>query len=313
MTISLPSHYEILGVYFGADEETIKQAYKKLAKKHHPDLNPGDETATAQFVQITEAYDALISEFQGYKPVPLANSSLDRKRVTLRKKVSLSVSEMLTGTVIPLEGLSGICSSCRGTGQRKIDYLVDCLACMGKGYSYHEKGIIRLKIQCTPCGGKGRCDFMPCEDCRGYGATPLSNGTLAIPAGTLPGSMIIVKGGATDPSNGITGDLEVMVEAKELDAFKVDGLDIVHRRSLPVWDFVLGAKIAVPVPKGGTVSLTVAPNTAVGKTFRQPDHGFEDDNGNRGDYVVELHLKAMNGADPKVRKAFEDLKAALAS
>jgi molecular chaperone DnaJ len=306
----LPSHYEILDVYFGADEETIKQAYKKLAKKHHPDLNPGDETATARFVQVTEAYNALMSEFPGYKPVPLATSS-KKKAVTLRRKVSLTVAELLSGAVVALDGVSGICPTCRGTGQRKINHLVDCLACKGLGYSYHEKGIIRLKIQCVPCGGKGRCDFMPCEDCRGYGATPRSNGSLSVPAGTLPGSTIIVKGGATDPASGITGDLEVLIEGKEMDVFAVDGLDIVHRRSLPIWDFVLGAKIAVPLPKGGTVSLTVPPNTSVGKEFRLPDNGFDDEDRNRGAYVVQLQLKDMNGNDPKVRSAFEALKATL--
>ncbi len=304
------SNYEILDVYFGADEETIKAAYKRLAKKYHPDLNPGDETATAKFLEVIEAYNALMAEFPGHKPVSTPVVSAGRKSVTLRRRIVLSVSELLLGTTVQLDSVSGICSVCHGTGQRKIDHLVDCLTCKGLGYSYRERGIIRLKVQCTPCGGKGRCDFLPCEDCRGYGAIPLANAALTVPANTLPGSTIVVPGGATDPVHGITGDLEVLIEGKEQDDFAVDGLDIIHRRRLPVWDFVLGAKIAVPVPKGGTVTLTVAPNTPVGKRFRLPDHGFRGD-GASGAYIVEVELQAMNGSDPVVRKAFEALKATL--
>lgn len=306
----MASAHQILDISFGADLETIKAAYKRLAKKYHPDVN-SDPQASVRFQEVKEAYNELIADFPGYKPVAPSGSTKKNQPVTLRRRVAVAVCDLLSGTAVDMEGISGICPGCGGTGQRIIDHLVDCLACSGQGYHYREKGIIRLKIECVPCGGKGRCNFMPCEQCRGYGAIPASHGRLAIPPGTLPGSMIIVPGGASDPSQGIRGDLEVLVDQADADAFTVDGLDVGYRLLLPIWDFVLGKKVAVPLPRGGSVNLNVTPGTAVGKVFKLPSGGFPSEEGEVGAYLVTADLAIMDAADPAVRKAFEALKAQL--
>ena len=53
-------YYEVLGVDRGADDATLKKAYRKLAKKYHPDMNPGDKEAEAKFKEATEAYGCLL-------------------------------------------------------------------------------------------------------------------------------------------------------------------------------------------------------------------------------------------------------------
>lgn len=310
----MSSYHQILEVPFGSDLETIKSAYKSLAKSCHPDLHPGDDKAAERFIKITEAYNALISEFPGQKPIPMGRehtpTSSGKSRPTLRRTVALHVSALLSGVTLKLDDAASVCEACHGTGQRKIDHLVDCLACMGRGYDYREKGIIRLKIQCVACDGKGKCDFMPCEVCGGFGATAATRGTVTIPKETLPGSIINIKGGAVDPVSGQVGDLEVVVDQIGGDPYWVEGADILYNLPLDIWDLVLGTKVPVALPRGGVVNLSVPPDTRVGRSFKLAGGGFRNDPGQPGDFIVVVQLKPLDGRTPSIREALLKLKQA---
>lgn len=308
------SHHQVLGLPFGANLEMIKAAYRRLIKTCHPDTHPDDPDATRKFIELTTAYNALIGAFPGQKPIPTGEQTSSanmaaKTPIILRRTVSLSIGELLRGTAVTLEGVGGICSGCGGTGQRPINHYVDCLRCMGRGHSYREKGIIRLKIDCVACEGLGKCKFMPCEDCGGYGASTASAAPITVPAGTLPGSILTIKGAASDPVSGTRGDLEILVAQSDENRFRVEGADIECDLPLAIWDLALGTSVTVTHPLGHVLKLKVPSSTAVGKRFVLPRNGFPGEEG-PGSFVVITTLTSLAVNEPAVREALLALKRA---
>jgi molecular chaperone DnaJ len=164
-------YYEVLGVDRGADQETIKKAYRKLAKKYHPDMNPGDKEAEAKFKEATEAYGVLSDEekrrqYDQYGHAAFENggaggfdfTNMDmgdlfgdlfgdffgggRRRTgnepqrgaSLRAVIHLTFEEAVFGCTKELElTLKDPCKTCNGTGAKPGTSPVICPRCNGTG------------------------------------------------------------------------------------------------------------------------------------------------------------------------------------
>jgi molecular chaperone DnaJ len=227
-------YYDVLGVQRTADPETIKAAYRKLAKEHHPDRHKGCTEREAQFKAINEAYDCLKdpqkraaydrfgkAAFQnggggdpfggaGFESFSDIFSSIfgefaDRQNARanpargadLRYDLELSLEETFAGTEanISIEALAE-CDTCEGRGcTNTADCARTCGTCGGAGRVRAQQGFFVVERGCPTCRGSGEVIADPCRSCEGEGRA-LKRRTLSvkIPAGVDEGTRIRVAG-----------------------------------------------------------------------------------------------------------------------
>lgn len=313
-------YYKILGVEKNASEEEIKRAYRKLARKYHPDLNPGNKTAEEHFKEINEAYAVLsdpkkraeydrggtfdFKDFQGFHHFDFGDLGSifgdlfgDRafrheyeRGEDIRTVMELDLEEAFKGVTktITLRRAKN-CSSCSGTGAEKTEV---CRACGGTGKSQSSKGFFRAIQLCSSCGGTGKKAVLPCQNCHGEGRI-FGTETLKvkIPQGVDDGSVVKLKGLGNAGSGGAQpGDLLIEIRLRPHPYFKRVGDDI--HLSLPITfgEAVLGSKIEVPTIDGVAV-MKIPPGTQGCQKFKLAGKGFiSAKTKKRGDQYVEVKI-----------------------
>lgn len=228
------NYYLILGLQPGASEGEIKRAYRRLARKYHPDINPGDHTAEALFRRIVEAYETLIDPqrrtmydngrtpvatepsvaFEGFDfsvvsdgPTAATFSELfaevfhraeERRPQTgaeLHGTLSISFEESMRGANRQLSVTrQETCSVCGGTGVLRTPE-GECVHCHGTGTIRWSRGHMVFGRACTACGGTGRMQQQSCRQCGAIGLVMRSEVVpVRIPAGVADGAEIRVTG-----------------------------------------------------------------------------------------------------------------------
>lgn len=227
-------YYEILGLDRRASQDDVKRAFRRLAHKHHPDVNPNDPTAEARFKEIAEAYSVLSdpekrSQYDMYGQVGpgqgLPEDFFDisgglgeifeaffggmgaqtrprtaRRGSDLRYDVELTLEEVNTGVArrLTLERLRA-CEACAGTGSRAQAAPQQCSTCRGAGQVRQLRatpfGRLSTVTTCPACGGDGVVIGDPCPTCRGSGRQPRTEVlAVEIPAGIDEGGTVQVRG-----------------------------------------------------------------------------------------------------------------------
>jgi len=299
--------YEILGIQASATEEEAQAAFRRLAKLHHPDVNPGDPEAAERFDRIRKAYDAVLSgsAAQAQAPSPFAPPS----RRDVRKVVRIGLAEAFTGGSVRIPGSSGPCGECSGEGFLPTERPVLCSTCMGTGVSgRHERGILRVKVQCPDCAGSGKAMRIRCESCDGHGTSKSAPAVVRVPPGCRDGASFVVRGGANDPDENIVGDLEVVIAVAEHPRFKVSGSNLETEVEVEVWDAALGASVSVPSLTGRSFRLAVPAGTQPGRKFRMKGQGMPSGEG-AGDLVVTVRVRVPDASSGPLKAAFEGLRA----
>lgn len=201
--------YETLGVGKTASQDEIKKAYRKLARKYHPDKNPGDEAAENRFKEIQGAYDVLgdadkrkeydqgprrvFTRGDGFDPGSFGDGvSFDigdlfggifgggggrtqapprgRRGRDLEAVVNLSFEDSLNGATVKVPvELEVVCSACRGSGAEPGTGPVLCPECKGRGVVSQNQGPFALSLPCPRCNGNGTIVEKPCKVCGGSG------------------------------------------------------------------------------------------------------------------------------------------------
>ena len=202
-------YYEILGVSRTADEKEIKAAYRKLARKHHPDVNPGDKAAEERFKEVAEAF-AVLSDpekrakydqggHQAFGPEfdPFQGQGFDIRNFgfgdlgdlfdmfgagrTRASRRSMQGEDLEAEVTIPfLDALQGstmqltipkraTCSVCGGSGQAAGSEEKECPDCGGTGRKVQRRKGLQVSLTCNRCGGSGRLPAKPCPACGGSG------------------------------------------------------------------------------------------------------------------------------------------------
>lgn len=305
--------YSVLGVARGATDAEIKKAYRRLARKHHPDVNPGDASAQKKFQEIASAYEVLkdskrrkhydLTGDTGEPPEAGAWPPGGVPRGAPRPGASPFgggspfggapggggfrwtgdfgdlFSELFSG------GAPGV--GPRGVAEDDDDAAAQLVipfreAVLGGTVSFRA----RLPRRCTRCGGSGRTGGSPCPVCRGLGEV-VANEKVAIriPAGVSTGSKVRVPGkGRTEE-----GDLYVALTVEPHPYFGREGDDILTEVPVTVPEAYLGADIDVPTIHG-PVRAKIPAGTAAGQRFRLKGYGVRSGRGADGDHYYRVTI-----------------------
>jgi DnaJ-class molecular chaperone len=295
--------YEVLGVPRGASAAAIKSAYRKLAKKHHPDNNKNDPKAAARFSEINSANEIIGDE--------------DKRKQFDRGEIDAEGKPRFQG--FPGGGFSGGDARARGGpgGFETHTFRTGPGGFGGGGFEDILNSMFGGAARGARPGGGTTFEFDPGgialdldlsvamtvsleESVKGVEKrVRLPTGkelNVKIPAGVTGGQQIRLKGqGETAPGHR-PGDLLITVSIAPHPFFQVDGSDL--RLDLPItlYEAVLGGKIRVPT-LGGAVELSIPKNTSSGRTFRLKGKGLPKAGGAAGDLFVTTRIMLPDGND----------------
>jgi DnaJ-class molecular chaperone len=301
--------YEVLGVPRGASAHDIKSAFRKLAKKHHPDANVKDPKAAGRFAELNAAYEILGDEKQ--------RAAFDRGEIDAEGKPRFS----------GFEGFPG--AGGRGPGGGDAHF---------ESFSFGPDGF-RRSGQGFPGGGMPGMDdllsgifggtragsrpFEPADfggpgkgaDAQGRVALDLADavkGTRArvrlstgkevevtIPPGSVAGKPIRLKGQGFPSPAGMPGDAFVTVDLVLPEGVSIDGVTLKADVPISLEDAVLGGKVRVPTATG-TVELTIPPGTTGARVFRLKGKGLPQGDGGAGDLLATPRIVLSGPADPEL-------------
>jgi len=324
-------YYQILGVSRNATDKEIKQAYRRLARKYHPDVNPGDRSAEARFKEINQAYeilsdpekrkkyDQLGENWQYAKHFARAEWQQEPRWSFGRRGVSFDFGDSSFGTG-DLDSLldslfhsfSGRDSGFRATRPERgedMDYPLKIT--LEEAYRGSSR-IIQVQIQtpCLRCGGMGILQSRPCPACRGSGrvATPRRL-EVKIPPGVKDGSKVRIAGeGGTGYGGGPKGDLYLVISVRPHESFERKNSDLYVEVAVPLITAVLGGEVEVPTLKG-KLRLKIPPESQNGQLFRLAGKGMPHlGDSTRGDLFVKMKVVLPTSLNPREKELFEQLR-----
>lgn len=322
MAVKFRDYYEILGVKRKASDKEIKGAYRKLARKYHPDLNPGAKKKEAEekFKVINEAYEALGD--------PEKRSKYDRLGANWKEGMDFSPPPGGAGSehfdfhefgraggfsdfFETLFGRTGQgFGQSKSAGIRRTDIEAEMELSLEEAF-HGTSRLVRLTVQspCPRCGGTGMLRQKVCSTCGGVGNIPqLKELTVNIPAGAREGSRIrlALKGGAGN-GGGPAGDLLIRISLHPHPRFTVSGDDLISELPVYPWSAVLGAWVEVET-LDGRVSLRIPAESQSGQRFRLRGKGLPRSGGKgRGGLYVRLKIIVPTAATPEEQKHYEEL------
>ncbi|MFS8830959.1 DnaJ domain-containing protein [Synechococcus sp. R8-2] len=300
-------YYKILGVSKTATADEVKQAYRRLARKYHPDVNPNDKAAEEKFKDINEAYEVLsdpskrrqYDQFGQYYQQGGFRSSRDAYTYS-----SSPFSQDFGGSGF---GGSGVDFSQFDDFQDFIDQLLGRVrsqtADRSSGFSgstgntsYDAEATIQISIPEAFEGGKRRL--------RVGGDRVLE---VNIPPGITPGKRIRLRGQGHPNPNGGAGDLYLKIELKDHPFYRLEGFDVYCDLPISPSEAVLGAQVEVPT-LDGVVKLRIPPGMQPGRKLRLAERGFPKGNGERGDFYVVVQIHLPTQISEEERELYERLQ-----
>ena len=302
-------YYNVLGVKRDASEDDIKKAYRKLARKFHPDLNPGDKAAEEQFKLLQEAYDVL-------------SDAEDRK---LYDQYGDNWRAVKAGAGAPPPGWEGAGRSAQGappggfdfndfdfshfrsagTGSGGFDIFEELFGGAGRGRTTRSgrgrdiEAELELSLEEAHRGGRRTLQMQ---------GDPPKTIEVNIPVGVRNGSTIRLAGqGETGSNGGEPGDLYLHILLRPHPVFTVNGDDLETELAVAPWDAVLGAKVEAPTIEG-KVELTVPAGAQNGQRLRLRGQGLNKRKGGRGDEYVRLKIVTPREVSAEERRLYQELK-----
>lgn len=327
--MSKRDYYEVLGVEKNATKDEIKRAYRKLARKYHPDVNKSDD-AEEKFKEAKEAYEVLnndqkraqydqfghagtqqghgfggAQDFSGFGDIfdmffgggGRRDPNAPQQGADLQYTMTLDFEEAIFGkeTEISLPK-DEECQTCHGSGAKPGTKPQTCSHCNGSGQLNMEQntpfGRVVNRRVCHYCQGTGKIIPEKCATCHGEGKVKKQTKIkISIPAGIDEGQQIRISGkGEPGKNGGPPGDLFVIVHIKKHDYFQREGDHIFLELPITFTQAALGDEMEVPTVHGN-VTFKIPAGTQTGKTFRLKGKGVPNVRGfGKGDQHVKIKV-----------------------
>lgn len=341
--------YQLLGVPRTATAEELKKAYRKLAKKYHPDVNPGSKSAEDKFKQVSVAFEVLgdqkkrklydefgedalkmgfdeskAAAYRAYRSQP-AGGRAAGGRSGFFDFGSVDLNEILeqlfrsrgrtatAGAGAGFDPFGGAEASARAGPVRGEDLSTKVIVTLKEAVRGTERALaITRPGRCPTCEGRGVRGRKPCRDCEGTGVVEETKRlTVTIPPGVATGSRIRLAGqGAAGLQGGPPGDLYIETEVVEHPLVRREGDDLSMDLPISVPEAVLGAQVVVPT-FDGDVTMTLPPGSQSGRKLRLRGKGVPAlKGGARGDLYLILKVMVPEVVTPEGKAAVETLKRA---
>jgi curved DNA-binding protein len=304
VTVEFKDYYQVMGVARDATEAQIKQAYRKLARKYHPDVSK-EKGAEARFKEVGEAYEVLKN--------PEKRAAYDQLGKDFRPGQDFRP---------PPNWDSGFEFSGAGGGGGNADYsdffesLFGAQARAGgsrgnlhpeRGEDHHAK--VLLDVEASLNGGSRAFTLrIPEIDESGRLVTKERTLNVQVPKGILAGQQIRLAGQGGRAHGSAAGDLYIEVEFHPHRLYRVDGRDLSLELPVAPWEAALGATVQTPTPTG-MVELKIPPGSRAGSKLRLKRRGIPANP--PGDFYVILQIALPPASDEKARAAYAALAAAL--
>jgi DnaJ-class molecular chaperone len=317
--------YDALGVARSADEKEIRTAYRKLARKHHPDVNPGDKASEARFKEVNAAYEVLSD--------PDKRKKYDKYGDRWEMADQIEEAQRRGGggggggfrAAQGAEGFGDFGSifdnffrreraGPRGAPGNRRGQDVESQVDISLEEAFH--GTTRtVNLQspevCPTCGGAGEVAGAICHTCEGMGTvTRPRRLEVRIPAGVKTGSRVRVAGeGRPGSGKGSPGDLYLVTSVLPHNRFERNGDDLTTEVEVPLLDAVLGGEVTVQT-LSGRVALRIPELTQNGRQIRLTGKGMPSlqSGGKAGDLIVRVRVRLPEKLSPEEREHFEALR-----
>ena len=328
--------YQVLGVKRDASEKDVRSAYRKLARKYHPDVNAGDKAAEARFKEITNAYEVLSDadkrkKYDKYGDRWEYADQIEQAQRAQRASGGVRFNgndgayQRFEFTDLndlgDMGGLGSVFSQFFGRGGgagtrttsrrgRSVEQQVEVT--LEEAYHGTMRTLeMRSYEPCSTCAGAGEIAGAVCHNCQGAGQVQRPKRIeVKIPAGVTTGSRVRVAGEGEPGSGGQKGDLFLVTSVRPHPRFERRGDDLHVDVDVPVTTAVLGGEVEVPTMTA-RVMLKVPALTQNGRAFKLSGLGMPRlGKDGKGDLHAHVRVAVPKDLDDRQRALFEELRTA---
>ena len=339
-------YYKILGVSKESSSDEIKKAFRQLARKHHPDVNPGNKESESKFKEINEAFQILgnpdkKAQFDQYgssafNPQDLRGGYQEgfgfddlfgdifnifngrrgnpdyEEGADLRYDMEISLEDAFYGVKETIQiPIKENCKKCKGLGAEEKNIKI-CDKCQGSG----EVRVIRRDgfaqfvsvAPCDKCRGTGHTTTKPCDVCKGKGQTEKKEKIeVKIPKGVNSGQYLRVSGKGEPGLNAPSGDLYVIIHVKKHSEFKREDENLLLDKTIDIAIAIFGGEIDLIGIDDKKLKLKIPAGTQSHTPFRLEGQGMHSlESSKRGDLFVRI-LVDVPKLDKEKEKMFRNL------
>jgi DnaJ-class molecular chaperone len=306
----MADYYATLGLKRDASEKDIKQAYRRLARKYHPDVNPGDKNAETRFKEINAAYEVLSDPEKRRKYDRYGDNWQRADDIERQRRSARWTSGMGSGGIGGFESLFRTVS--RRMRRRGQDTEQPVEVTLEEAYHGAKRTLtLQSEVPCPRCTGTGRSGSRTCESCGGIGIDVQTRRLeVHIPPGVRDGSRVRIAGeGKAGYGGAANGDLYLVISVRPHSRFQRNGDDLYVDLDLPYLDAILGGEAAVPTLRGTRALLKIPPLTQNGRVFRLAGLGMPHLQGEgRGDLYAKARVRLPERLSDEERALFERLR-----
>ena len=327
MTVEYKDYYALLGVKKDASVDEIKQAYRRLAKQHHPDLHPEKDKAQAgkKFKVINEAYEVLSDpqKKEKYDQIgpgweeqqqPRSPAGAGEARYEGGRGDAFAGFSSFFETMFGDAGGQGFARSKASPGgsRKGQDVEAELPLSLEDSLQGGDKIIsILAPVLCPVCRGLGRQGNRVCPACAGGGEARRERSiTVHLPKHSREGMRLRLRGQGSPASHGAQpGDLFLRIRLLPHPTYKASGSDLETTVTAMPWEASLGGEITAPTLEG-PIRIRIPAGTHSGRRLRIAGKGLGKEGGSRGDLYAAVRIDIPDRTNERMERLYQELREA---